>query len=103
MDDVANAFKIAAQYRQKFGRDVVVDLVGFRKMGHNELDQPAFTQPLMYKIIKGMDPVRNVYRQQLLDEGIPEDTLKAIDDETKQELENAYVKSKNLEFQGEDW
>ena len=43
MDNVANAFAIAAQYRQKFGRDVVIDLVGYRKMGHNELDQPSFT------------------------------------------------------------
>ena len=38
MDDVANTFRIAAQYRQKYGKDVVVDLVGYRKMGHNELD-----------------------------------------------------------------
>lgn len=38
MDDVANTFKIAAQYRQRFNKDVVVDLVGYRKMGHNELD-----------------------------------------------------------------
>jgi len=38
MDSVANAFRIAAQYRQRFGTDVVVDLIGYRKMGHNELD-----------------------------------------------------------------
>lgn len=80
MDDVANAFAIAAQYRQRFGRDVVVDLVGYRKMGHNELDQPSFTQPLMYAIIKNMDPVRNVYRRQLIDQGIPEATLSNIDE-----------------------
>ena len=43
MDDVANAFRIAALYRQRFGKDVVIDLVGYRKMGHNELDQPSFT------------------------------------------------------------
>jgi 2-oxoglutarate dehydrogenase E1 component len=41
-------------------------------MGHNELDQPSFTQPLMYNIIKNMQPVRNKYRSQLLAEGIPE-------------------------------
>ena len=63
MDDVANTFRIAAQYRQKFGKDVVIDLVGYRKMGHNELDQPSFTQPLMYAIIKNMNPTRNLYRQ----------------------------------------
>ena len=43
MDDVASAFRLAAQYRQKFARDVVIDLVGYRKMGHNELDQPSYT------------------------------------------------------------
>ena len=63
MDDVANTFRIAAQYRQRFGKDVVIDLVGYRKMGHNELDQPSFTQPLMYAIIKNMNPTRNLYRQ----------------------------------------
>ena len=67
MDDVANTFRIAAQYRQQFGRDVVIDLVGYRKMGHNELDQPSYTQPLMYSVVKNMVPVRNLYRQQLLD------------------------------------
>ena len=103
MDDVANAFKIAAEYRQKFGTDVVVDLVGYRKMGHNELDQPAFTQPLMYAIIKNMNPVRNVYREQLISQGIPEATLDTIDQETKDQLEEAYQKSKNLEFDAEQW
>lgn len=49
-----------------------MDLVGFRKMGHNELDQPSFTQPLMYAIIKGMTPVRDVYREQLISQGIAE-------------------------------
>ena len=58
----------------------MIDLVGYRKMGHNELDQPAFTQPLMYDIIKKMDPVRNKYRAQLLSEGIPEEDLKRIED-----------------------
>ena len=79
MDDVANTFRIAAQYRQAFGRDVVVDLVGYRKMGHNELDQPSYTQPLMYAIVKNMNPVRNVYRDQLIAQGIPEATLAEVD------------------------
>lgn len=90
MDDVANTFRIAAQYRQKFGRDVVIDLVGYRKMGHNELDQPSYTQPLMYAVVKNMNPVRNVYRQKLIDEGIPEETLKEIDDKTLAHLNDAY-------------
>ena len=103
MEDVANAFRIAAQYRQKFGRDVVVDLIGYRKMGHNELDQPSFTQPLMYAIVKNMKPVRDVYRQQLIEKGIPEQTLIDLETYANNKLENAYQKSKNLDFDAEDW
>ena len=51
LEDVSKTFKFAAEYRQKFGKDVVIDLIGYRKMGHNELDQPAFTNPMMYKIV----------------------------------------------------
>ena len=82
---------------------MVVDLIGYRKMGHNELDQPMFTQPLMYQIVQKMNPVRNVYRQQLLEEGISEERLAAIDKETQGTLEEAYHKSKNMEFESEEW
>jgi len=51
MEDVAKTFAIAAEYRQKFEKDVVIDLIGYRKMGHNELDNPSFTSPLTYKIV----------------------------------------------------
>lgn len=61
MDDVAKAFQIAAEYRQKFKNDVVIDLIGYRKFGHNELDAPQFTQPLMYKKVKEMVPVAKKY------------------------------------------
>lgn len=72
-------------------------------MGHNELDQPSYTQPLMYAIVKTMNPVRNKYRQQLIDQGIPEATLKDVDDKTLAKLNEAYVKSKNLSFDAEEW
>ena len=81
----------------------MIDLVGYRKMGHNELDQPAFTQPLMYAIVKNMNPVRNVYREQLIAAGIPEATLQQIDTETQASLEDSYQKSKTVEFDAEDW
>mmetsp|Transcript_10024 Transcript_10024/g.16846 ORF Transcript_10024/g.16846 Transcript_10024/m.16846 type:complete len:287 (+) Transcript_10024:981-1841(+) len=69
MEDVARVFEAAGEYRQKFGDDVVIDLIGYRKFGHNELDQPSFTQPLMYKQIAKMTPVVNIYEKQLIDEG----------------------------------
>jgi 2-oxoglutarate dehydrogenase E1 component len=62
MEDVAHVFNIAAEYRQRFQKDVVIDLIGYRKMGHNELDNPFFTQPLMYKLIKKLQPSRDLYR-----------------------------------------
>ena len=57
----------------------------------------------MYAIVKNMNPVRNVYRDQLISQGIPEQTLKEIDDSTINHLEEAYKKSKNLEFNSEEW
>lgn len=60
----------------KFGKDVVIDLIGYRKMGHNELDQPAFTNPLMYKIVSGMENVKDKYRKECLTEGITKEELK---------------------------
>jgi len=103
MEDVAKTFKIAAEYRQTFGKDVVVDLIGYRKMGHNELDQPMFTQPLMYKIIKDQQPTKEIYRQQLISEGVPEERLAAIDTEIWEALEESYKQSKTHKFEQEDW
>jgi 2-oxoglutarate dehydrogenase E1 component len=77
--DVVTAFKIAAEYRQEFNHDVVIDLIGYRKMGHNELDQPSFTQPLMYKQVAKMVPVARLYEKELLDEGtVDEATIQSM-------------------------
>lgn len=62
MEDVAKVFEYAAEYRQTFHKDVVIDLIGYRKMGHNELDNPSFTQPLMYKVVSGMTNARDKFR-----------------------------------------
>lgn len=61
MDSVTKVFKLAAQYKLRYKQDVIIDLVGYRKAGHNELDQPAFTQPMMYKKIQQMTPVARIY------------------------------------------
>lgn len=70
LDEVAKVFNLAADFRMKYKRDVVIDLIGYRRYGHNELDQPAFTQPLMYKRISQMVPIRDKYEKQLIEEGI---------------------------------
>lgn len=60
----------ASDYRQTFKRDVVIDLVGYRRHGHNEADEPAATQPIMYQIIKAMPVAYQIYTDKLVKEGI---------------------------------
>jgi 2-oxoglutarate dehydrogenase E1 component len=64
------AVRLAIMYREKFHGDVVIDLVGYRRYGHNEADEPAYTQPTMYERIKQTPPVRERYAAQLVEEGI---------------------------------
>ncbi len=67
---VTYAAKIATEYRQKFGKDVVIDMFCYRRYGHNEGDEPMFTQPLMYETIKAHPGVRELYGARLIEEGI---------------------------------
>ena len=64
------AVRLAMMYREKFHADVVIDLVGYRRYGHNEADEPAYTQPLMYERIKQQPSVRQKYAEQLASEGV---------------------------------
>src|SRR5216117_2188200 len=64
------AVRLAMMYRDKFHADVVIDVVGYRRHGHNEGDEPAYTQPLMYERIKRTPPVRQRYVEQLASEGV---------------------------------
>ncbi len=62
--------RLAFDFRQKFKRDVVIDLVCYRRHGHNEADEPAATQPLMYQLIRARPPARELYAQKLTAEGV---------------------------------
>jgi multifunctional 2-oxoglutarate metabolism enzyme len=64
------AARIAHGFRETFGRDALIDLIGYRRFGHNETDEPAYTQPQMYRVIKGHPPVRKRYADQLIAEGV---------------------------------
>lgn len=66
---VVRAGRFAVDYRNAFARDVVIDLVAYRRRGHNEGDEPSFTQPLMYKVIDDHVPVRRLYLAHLVDNG----------------------------------
>ena len=65
-DDVSRVFRLAAEYRMQYQSDVIVDLIGYRKFGHNELDQPLFTQPTMYNKIKSQPSCLDIYTSNLL-------------------------------------
>ena len=80
------AVRLAWMYREKFHGDVVIDLVGYRRWGHNEGDEPAYTQPLMYEVIKKTPPVREKYAAQLVAEGL------VTPEAAQQEAEAAYAK-----------
>ena len=56
-------------FRQTFGRDALIDLIGYRRFGHNETDEPAYTQPQMYELIKKHPPVRKLYAEKLVERG----------------------------------
>lgn len=67
---VTFACKMAIEFRQRFHRDIVIDMWCYRRFGHNEGDEPGFTQPLMYKVIKGKPGVSEVYAARLQAEGV---------------------------------
>ena len=67
---VVYATRIATEFRLKFNRDVVIDLVCYRRFGHNEGDEPSFTQPLMYKKIRSHPSTTNIYGKKLINENI---------------------------------
>jgi 2-oxoglutarate dehydrogenase E1 component len=67
--------QLALEYRQKFHRDVFIDILGYRKYGHNEGDEPRFTQPLLYKAIAAHDDPRKIYNDKLLSQGEVEANL----------------------------
>jgi 2-oxoglutarate dehydrogenase E1 component len=67
---VVYAAKVATEYRQKFGKDVVIDMFCYRRFGHNEGDDPTMTQPLMYARIKNHPSTREIYSRRLVEEGV---------------------------------
>lgn len=69
-ESCVRAMDIALRYRQEWGRDIVVNMLCYRRFGHNEGDEPAFTQPLMYDIIKKHPTLREIYGKQLIRENI---------------------------------
>jgi 2-oxoglutarate dehydrogenase E1 component len=101
---VVFAARLATEFRMEFAVDVVIDMVCYRRHGHNENDEPAFTQPIMYKAIKELKTTRAIYAEALANEGsITEAQAKAIADEYNQTLEDAYKGAQSYKVNKADW
>eukprot|EP01087_Luapelamoeba_hula_P009178 TRINITY_DN2357_c0_g1_i1.p1 TRINITY_DN2357_c0_g1~~TRINITY_DN2357_c0_g1_i1.p1 ORF type:complete len:945 (+),score=124.00 TRINITY_DN2357_c0_g1_i1:33-2867(+) len=93
---VVRATRLAMEYRQKFGKDVFIDLVGYRRHGHNEMDEPAFTQPKMYQNIRARKSMPAAYTEKLVQEGVVSaEDVKKTKDELRQHLDSEFNNSKS--------
>ncbi len=84
-----HALRLALAYRQEFSRDVVVELICYRRYGHNEGDEPAFTQPLLYRQIVSRPPVNRIYASTLIEAGFIPDELERVEKRVAARLEAA--------------
>ena len=101
---VVHVCRLAAEYRNLFKEDVVVDMFCYRRSGHNEADEPMFTQPLMYKMIKKHQTTLNLYKNQLIKEEIlTEDEAKNKISDFKDFLDNEFELSKSYKPNKADW
>ncbi|MGA8855089.1 MAG: 2-oxoglutarate dehydrogenase E1 component, partial [Christiangramia sp.] len=107
---VVHAILFALDFRMKFKRDVFIDLLGYRKYGHNEGDEPRFTQPKLYKAISKHENARDIYFEKLKKEGVADDDyLKKLEEKYKAALEEKLEDSRKEEttritpFMQDEW
>ncbi|TGJ98997.1 2-oxoglutarate dehydrogenase E1 component [Leptospira langatensis] len=91
--------KLGMEYRQKFKKDFIIDLICYRRLGHNETDEPAFTQPKMYSIIKNHLPTAQLYEKKLVADGdVTQDELDFIKNGSTQGLEDSFQRAKEQDI-----
>lgn len=107
---VVHSLHFAAEFRARFGKDVYIDLLGYRKYGHNEGDEPKFTQPKLYKAISKHQNPKEIYKAKLMTEGVVSDEiLKEMEAEFKDLLDKDFDTAKEIEknrldiFMSEIW
>tara|TARA_R110002096_G_scaffold115365_2_gene249812 strand:- start:14693 stop:17473 length:2781 start_codon:yes stop_codon:yes gene_type:complete len=107
---VVHSFLFAMHYRQRYNKDIFIDLLCYRKYGHNEGDEPRFTQPKLYKAISKHPNPKKIYADKLLAEGVIEkDFIKKLEKDFKDILEIKYDESKKIEknkitpFMEDEW
>ncbi len=93
--------EMALQYRQQFGSDVVIDMYCYRRHGHNEADEPAFTQPVLYRQIKDHPLISETYRNQLIEEGdVTNEEVEALREKHMTILDDAFKRNKETNANG---
>ena len=91
---VARALKTSIEFRHEWGSDVVIDMICYRRLGHNEMDQPMFTEPTLYKAITSHPSTLDVYEKRLIEEGtLTKEEVQEIRDFTLQSYEADYEAS----------
>ncbi len=110
VEAVVHALQLAVEYRQKYHKDVFIDLLCYRKYGHNEGDEPRFTQPKLYKLISKHPNPREIYKQKLLNEGVVEsEIVKELEQDFKDLLQDRFDEAKEIKkakitrFLKEEW
>ena len=101
---VVHAAKVATEFRQKFGKDVVIDIFCYRRFGHNEGDEPMFTNPMMYKKIKGHKTTLSLYTERLVQDGlIPEGEIEDMKAQFQAYLNEEFEAGKSFKPNKADW
>ncbi len=101
---VVHAAKVATEFRQKFGKDVVIDMFCYRRFGHNEGDEPMFTNPLMYKRIKKHKTTLSLYTERLVNDGlIPEGEIEDMKAAFQAHLSDEFEAGKDYRPNKADW
>ncbi|MEN3975684.1 2-oxoglutarate dehydrogenase E1 component [Emcibacter sp. SYSU 3D8] len=101
---VVHVAKLAVEFRQRFKKDVVIDMFCYRRFGHNETDEPMFTQPLMYQRIKDQPTVTQLYASRLAEQGlVSADEFKHMRDEFRATLETEFEVAESFKPNKADW
>ena len=110
VEAVVHALNLAVEYRQKYRKDVFIDLLCYRKYGHNEGDEPRFTQPKLYELIAKHKNPREIYKEKLMDEGVVKPQIvQALEQEFQDLLQDRFNEAKEIKkskitlFLKEEW
>nr|KYP75446.1 hypothetical protein KK1_008176 [Cajanus cajan] len=104
VEAVVHVCELAAEWRQTFHSDVVVDLVCYRRFGHNEIDEPSFTQPQMYKVIRNHPSALEIYQKKLLESGeLTQEDIDKIHKKVTSILNDEFLASKDYIPKRRDW